>query len=71
MIVPFKVVTVSRFNFNHGAVMKYNIFEGFDWTNQRPIFQVKGVDNDYCGEWHITKPEAQKELDGLNRDCTL
>ena len=44
--------------------MKYNIFEGFDWINQRPIFQVKGVDNDYCGEWH-TKPEAQKELDGL------
>lgn len=49
--------------------MKYNIFEGFDWINQRPIFQVKGVDNDYCGEWHTTKPEAQKELDGLIRDC--
>ena len=45
--------------------MKYYIFEGFDWANQRPVFQVNGRDNDYCGEWHNNKQEAQAELDGL------
>lgn len=45
--------------------MKYYIFEGFDWVNARPVFQVNGRDNDYCGEWHASKPEAQAELDGL------
>lgn len=44
--------------------MKYQIFEGFNHINQQPIFQVIGLDadNDYVGEWHNNKVDAEAEL---------
>jgi hypothetical protein len=45
--------------------MKYMISEGFDHFNQKPLFRVAGLDNDYCGEWHDSKQEAEAELNGL------
>jgi hypothetical protein len=45
--------------------VKYKIFQGFDHSTQKPLFQVVGVDNDYSGEWHATEQGAQDELNGL------
>ena len=47
----------------------YQIFEGRDHFNDKPLYKVIGVDveNDYVGEWHKDKVDAEKELDVLNK----
>jgi hypothetical protein len=49
------------------ASFKYKIFEGYDHYKGRPLYQVTGVNNDYVGEWHTLKKDAQAELRGLTK----
>jgi len=39
----------------------YRVSEGFDHYNQKPLFQLVGVNNDYVGEWHTTWQDAEDE----------
>ena len=41
-----------------------SIFVGYDYFNNRPIFQVIG--GDYVGEWHTDRSAAETELSGLS-----
>lgn len=50
----------------HTDNMKYKIFEGRDHNKDIPLYQVVGVDNEYVGEWHTSKQDAEKELSKLN-----
>ncbi|MDD3875414.1 MAG: hypothetical protein PHT69_02220 [Bacteroidales bacterium] len=43
----------------------YTIFEGYDHYNQKPLFQVVGKNNDYVGEWHDDRKDAEEELEDL------
>ena len=42
--------------------MKYKIIAGKDHFNNKPLYQVVGIKNDYIGEWNATQKEALKEL---------
>ena len=44
---------------------EYNIFEGFDHLNNKPLYQVTGTNNDYSGEWYTSKTDAVNELKKL------
>jgi len=46
---------------------KYKIFEGHDSFKNKTIYSVHGVDNDYFGEWHTSKEDAEQELNELNK----
>jgi hypothetical protein len=46
--------------------MKYKIFEGFDTFNNYYLYRVEGKDNDYTGEWHRIREEAEEEMQFLN-----
>ncbi len=50
--------------------LKYKVFEGHDHYNNKPLYQVSGVNNDYVGEWHKKERDAKKELADLEVDCT-
>jgi hypothetical protein len=57
----------DRVEFAEGGTTstKYKIFEGYDHFNNKPLYKV--TDNeDYEGEWHTNKSDAQQELDELN-----
>ena len=43
----------------------FKIYEGYDHYNGYPLYHCYGADNDYIGEWHTTKEDAQKEKEGL------
>lgn len=45
---------------------KFKIFEGYNHLKQKPIYQVIGENNEYVGEWHESKAEAEKELKQMN-----
>jgi len=44
----------------------YKIVKGQDHYNNKPLFQVVGIENDYVGEWHSTMASAQNELKSMN-----
>lgn len=46
--------------------MKYRIFQGWDWINSCTLFQVTGINNDYVGEWHAMRSDAENEMSQLN-----
>lgn len=41
---------------------KYKIFEGVDHFNNKPLYRINGINNDYIGEWHATKESLCDEL---------
>jgi len=43
----------------------FKIFEGYDHFNNKPIYNVRGINNQYFGEWCETLQEAQTELKEL------
>lgn len=49
------------------ATSEYYIFEGTDFFNNRPVFQVLGRTNDYVGEWHKNIENAETEMMELNK----
>lgn len=49
---------------------KFKIVQGHDWYNDKPIYQVLGVNNDYCGEWHTEESDAMRELSDLDKPET-
>ena len=55
---------------NMSKPSKYYIFEGFDHFKQIPLYQVnsgKDNENEYVGEWHTDRKDAEKELEGLTK----
>jgi hypothetical protein len=51
--------------------LDYYIFEGYDHYNNYPLYRVESTsnnENEYVGEWNMTKEEAEKELDDLHAD---
>lgn len=47
----------------------YKIFVGHDHRKNHELYQVVGIDNDYVGEWHKDKKDAEdelKDLDGIS-----
>ena len=64
---------VKKVLFKNGGGVKsdYYIFEGVDNLNGKPLYRVESTsesDNEYVGEWHTNKKDAQKELDGLSNN---
>ena len=43
----------------------FKIVKGFDHFNNKELFQLVGVTNEYTGEWHTTKEAAENELKNL------
>lgn len=48
--------------------MIFKIYEGYDWHNDVPLYQVIGTNNDYAGEWHNHYEDAELELEGLQME---
>jgi len=48
-----------------GTIEEYYIFEGWDHYNSKPLYRVDGRENDYVGEWHTDREDAEKELGEL------
>lgn len=48
----------------------FKIFEGHDHFNNKPLYQVMGVNNHYSGEWHEDRGESKKELHELKEHTT-
>jgi len=44
----------------------YKIVTGHDHKNNHALYHVVGIDNDYVGEWHKDKKDAEDELKDLN-----
>jgi len=44
---------------------KFEIFEGVDHLNNFSLYQIRGINNDYVGEWHYTKESLSNELNAL------
>lgn len=42
--------------------MQYQIFNGWNHRQNKPIYRVDGVDNEYCGEWTSDKQVAEQEM---------
>ncbi len=52
----------STKKFEEGGEIKYKIFEGYDHYKGEPMYQVVGVENEYEGEYHRDRKDAEKEL---------
>ena len=73
-----KTPTMSRTQFEDesfeyakggGIKSEYHIFEGMNSRNGNPIYRVESnfdSENEYVGEWHTSKSEAEEEL----ADCS-
>jgi hypothetical protein len=44
---------------------EYYVFEGYDHKNSKPLYKVSSKVNEYDGEWHTNKRDAELELKGL------
>jgi hypothetical protein len=54
-----------------GVKSDYYIFEGMDNLNGKPLYRVESTsesDNEYVGEWHTDKSDAEKELKSFYAD---
>jgi hypothetical protein len=54
-----------------GVKSDYYIFEGIDNLNGKPLYRVESTsesDNEYVGEWHTDKSDAEKELKSFYAD---
>ena len=45
----------------------FTIFEGYDHKNNYPIYQVRGINNDFIGEWHTNLKECNEELQSMGK----
>jgi len=45
--------------------LKYKIFKGYNHLKNTDLFQVIGINNDFVGDWHNTKQEANEELKNI------
>ena len=64
---------VKSNNMEHGGEV-YHIFEGFDHYKQKPLYQVTSGpenENEYVGEWHTNRADAEKELADLNKNKSM
>lgn len=46
--------------------MKYKISSDWDYFNDKPLYRVLGVDNEYVGEWGSNLSCVEKELSDLS-----
>lgn len=49
-------------------MLEYTIEEGKNHHKNTPLYRVKGVNNDYVGEWHKKEKTANEEHDRLVYD---
>lgn len=49
-------------------MMIFKIYEGYDWHNGNPLYQVIGTNNEYVGEWHTHYEDAELELESLETE---
>lgn len=47
------------------VALDYKVFEGFDHNTGIPLYQVTGTNNEYVGEWHTDKADAELEMSRL------
>jgi len=47
------------------SLKEYYVFEGYDHKNDKPLYKVSSKVNEYDGEWHTNKKDAELELKGL------
>jgi len=45
----------------------FTIFEGYDHKNNYSIYQVRGINNDFIGEWHTNLKECNEELQSMGK----
>ena len=45
----------------------FTIFEGYDHKNNYSLYQVRGIDNDFIGEWHKDLKECNEELQSMGK----
>jgi hypothetical protein len=60
--------SIQKFNNGGGVKSDYYIFEGVDNLNGNPLYRVESTsenENEYVGEWHTDKSDAEKELKSL------
>ena len=58
-------LSIQKFNNGGGVKSDYYIFEGVDNLNGNPLYRVESTsenENEYVGEWHTDKSDAEKEL---------
>jgi len=63
----FKILEDEEFGDGGKTSKEYKIFEGFDHLKKKNVYRVIGVENDYVGEWHNTREEAQSEIDSMSQ----
>ena len=45
----------------------FTIFEGYDHKNNYSLYQVRGINNDFIGEWHKDFKECNDELQSMGK----
>ena len=45
----------------------FTIFEGYDHKNNYSLYQVRGINNDFIGEWHKDLKECNEELQSMGK----
>lgn len=65
----------KNYNYSNGGGVKsdYYIFEGVDNLNGNPLYRVESTsesENEYVGEWHTDRNDAEKELNSLSKKPT-
>ena len=45
----------------------FSIFEGYDHKNNYSLYQVRGINNDFIGEWHTNLKECNDELQSMGK----
>lgn len=63
----FKILEDEEFGDGGKTSKEYKIFEGFDHLKKKNVYRVIGVENDYVGEWHNIREEAESELHSMSK----
>lgn len=45
----------------------FTIFEGYDHKNNYSLYQVRGINNDFIGDWHKDLKECNEELQSMGK----
>ena len=59
---PFKQLKTNTMKQN-----TFTIFEGYDHKNNYSLYQVRGINNDFIGDWHKDLKECNEELQSMGK----
>ena len=51
-----------------GEISEYVIVKGYDHFKDKPLYHVISKSNDYVGEWHTNREDAEEELKSLTKE---